>query len=362
MTPRVVGSREAMTDRRWLLDAIRQEFRAEMQTTYDEYRAGSFSSPTHAASFWKFMASPALGGELLEPDDVLTHEEYRVLSKGASGGSFLVPEDVSTMVMSAARSASPIARLAIEYITEKGDNLSVPLAATHGTAAWVAESGAITPSDDTITEVELSAYKSNTKIIVSEELRQDAEIDFDRFLSLELGARVGALEAAAYAVGDGSGKPLGAVHASSPYTVSTAPTGNVTAYSKAAVLQFYLALPEAYRAEASWIMHPTDYGNLAALGDTGGMVFPGLQSAEPSMFGARVYIDANLPTPAASAKSLIFGNMRLAYGVRRVRDVSLKRQDEIHSDLGQIGYRLFARVDGRPLLGAAAIIGAHSAT
>jgi HK97 family phage major capsid protein len=153
------------------------------------------------------------------------------------------------------------------------------------------------------------------------------------------------------------------VNAASTFSVSTAPTGNVTAYSKAAILQFYLALGEQYRAEASWVMHPTDFANLAVLEHaSGGLTFPGLQGAEPTMFGSRVYVDAQLPTPAASAKSLLFGNFRLGYGVRRVRDISLKRQEELHADTGGVGYRLFSRVDGKPLLPAGVIIGAHSAT
>jgi hypothetical protein len=71
-------------------------------------------------------------------------------------------------------------------------------------------------------------------------------------------------------------------------------------------------------------------------------------------------------TPAASAKSLLFGNIRLGYAVRRVRagpsGINLARLEELHSDSGQVGYRLAARVDGKPTLGAAVIIGAHSAT
>lgn len=164
------------------------------------------------------------------------------------------------------------------------------------------------------------------------------------------------LEAGAFAVGDGSGKAPGAVHASSPYTISTAPTGNVTSFSRAAI---HLALPAEYRAEASWVLHPTDFGNLSVLEHaSGGLSCPSLQNPQPALFGRPVYVDAQLPAPAASAKSLLFGAMQLAYGVRRVRGIGLQRQDELHADNGQVRYRLFTRVDGKPLLGTAAIIGA----
>jgi hypothetical protein len=40
----------------------------------------------------------------------------------------------------------------------------------------------------------------------------------------------------------------------------------------------------------------------------------------------------------------------------------MQRQDELHADSGGIGFRLFTRVDAKPLLAAAAVVGQHSAT
>jgi HK97 family phage major capsid protein len=338
---------------------IRRQLARGVQTTLEEYRAGKADAVANA--FWDYATYPGIWEG--DPAEIQADAEWRVLSKAASGGGFLVPTDLADMVVSAARSKSPIAQLAQEWVTVRGDTFGVPTAASHGSAAWVAESGAISPSDETITQVSLGAFKANSKIIVSEELVQDEEVDLERFLATELGGRIGVLEAAAYATGDGSGKPSGAVAAGSTYTVSTAPTGNVTAFSRAAILQFYNALSAEYRAEASWIMHPTDFASLVVLEHaSGGLSFPSLQNDPPTLFGRPVYIDAQLPAPAASAKSLLFGNMKLAYGVRRVREISMQRQDELHADTGGVGYRLYTRVDGKPLLAAAAIIGQHSAT
>lgn len=75
-----------------------------------------------------------------------------------------------------------------------------------------------------------------------------------------------------------------------------------------------------------------------------------------------MYISGYLPTPAASSKSLVFADFMTAYGIRRVNDISIQRQDELHSDSGQIGFRGWSRVDGRVLIADAARILAHSAT
>ena len=60
--------------------------------------------------------------------------------------------------------------------------------------------------------------------------------------------------------------------------------------------------------------------------------------------------------------SLVLADFKTAYGIRRVNDVSIQRQDELHSDLGQIGFRGWSRVDGRVLIADAARILQHSAT
>jgi HK97 family phage major capsid protein len=171
--------------------------------------------------------------EGVHASDFMPEEEYRVLSKGASGGGFLVPTDVSEMIIAAARAASAVAQVATEVVTERGETVGMALAGTHGTAVWTAESGSYTPSDETITQQNLGAFKAATKIIVSEELRSDEVVDLDAYLAFELGARIGVLENNAFTLGDGAGKPLGIVHASSPYTVVTAATGSATTFKLA---------------------------------------------------------------------------------------------------------------------------------
>jgi HK97 family phage major capsid protein len=194
------------------------------------------------------------------------------------------------------------------------------------------------------------------------ELRADEAVELDAYLAFELGGRLGALQETAFCTGDGSGKPLGLVHASSTIPVITAATGSNLLYKLADLVAVVKALPSGYRANASWLINADDFASLAGTADTaGGLVFPSLQFDPPSLFGRPVLI-ADLPAPAANAKSLVFGDFKRAYGIRRVNGVTLTRQDEIHADSGQIGFKALARVDGRVLIADAARILAHSAT
>jgi HK97 family phage major capsid protein len=333
------------------------------RSSFREWRENGDRASIETRPFWRWFDTPAGVGEGVDAAQVLTPEEFRVLSKGASGGGFLVPTDLAESVHAAARAASPIAQLATEFLTARGDSFGVSLAGSHGSAAWIAESGSYTPSDETITNAALGAHKAGTKIIVSEELRQDEAVSMDDFLGAELGGRLGALQEAAFTVGDGSGKPLGVATSGNGISVVTAGTGSTTSYKLADIKAVFKAVPQAYRRTASWLIGGDDFAELAALADSAGaLVLPSLQFDPPSLFGRPVFVSADLAVPAANARGLVFGDFALGYGVRRVLPIGLQRQDELHSDVGQTGWRMTSRVDGKPLLTDALRILAHSAT
>jgi HK97 family phage major capsid protein len=323
---------------------------------------------THAASpdevWWKYLLAPAVPSALGGSVYGLDREEHRVLSKASSAaGGYLVPTGMDDQITAARRARAVIGAVSREVITSDGTTMLFPSTTAHGVATWTAENASYTASDETFGQVSIGAFKGSTKVIVSEELARDAAADLEGYLADELGQRIAVLEETAFAVGDGSGKPLGIVHASSPYTVSQAAVGSSLLFKPADILQFYKALPVAYRLNAVWIIAADDFASLAASADASGVLaFPGLQFDPPSLYGRPVLISADLPTPAASAKSLAFGDWQVAYTVRRVQGVAVQRLEELHSDNGQIGFRAFERLDGRPLLSAAAIIGQHSAT
>jgi HK97 family phage major capsid protein len=110
-------------------------------------------------------------------------------------------------------------------------------------------------------------------------------------------------------------------------------------------------------------MSPSAAASLANLTDTaGGLVLPSLHASEPTLHSRPVYLSPELPAAAANAKSVVVGDFSLGYAVRRVRGYGMQRQDELHSDNGQVGFRLFERVDGRVILADALRILANSAT
>ena len=336
-----------------------REHRASARGSFEEYRALegkgiTMATPNGDSSWWRYAIAQSPRGEL----DLA---EQRALSRASgAAGNFLVPTDLERMILEAARAETAIGRLAREITTDSGSTITLPVAQTHGAAAWTAEGAAVTPSDEVFGEVPIGAPKATTKVIASEELAQDSLASFDTYLAEEIGRRLGVIEGASFANGTGSGQPQGL--AANVPTV-TAATGSSASFKLADLVALYKALPAPYRAKATWLIHPDDFVGLASLTDSsGGLVLPSLQGAAPHLFGRPVELEPYLAAPAAGAKSIVFGNVKLAYSIRRVAGISVQRLEELHSDNGQLGYRGRERVDGRVALGDAARALVHSAT
>jgi HK97 family phage major capsid protein len=336
--------------------------------TYAEYRNAknggtpSYDLPEYRNAYFKFMQ---VGWHNMDI------EEQRALSKASgAAGSFLVPTDFYDQIIRSLRFMGSVAQLATEIVTDSGDSIQVPANTAHGIAYWTAENAAVTPSDETFAQVTLGANKATSKVIVSEELLQDSAFDLDGFLATEFGERIGVLENTAYVVGDGSGKPTGLLQSSgtaSNITTVTAATGNATAFSYSALVTGIFSLPPQYRnsGNCSWIVNDASARNLYLMLDSQNRPLWNVNVATtgPDTFlGYPIYTDPDVPAPGANNISALFGDWKRTYLVRRVRGFGMQRQNELHSDNGQVGFRGIDRVDGKVVLAAAGIALKHSAT
>jgi HK97 family phage major capsid protein len=333
--------------------------------TYREYREQRSGTPVseqpeYRNAFWQYLSTKSLAD--------LDVEEHRALSKGTTtAGGYLVPTDFYNQLIRALRFMGSVSSLATEIVTDSGDTIQVPANTAHGTAAWLAEAGSYTPTDETFAQVSLGANKATSKIIVSEELLQDSAFDLDAFLAREFGERIGVLENTANVKGSGTGQPQGILssNTASNITTVTAATGNATAFTYSALVSAIFSLPKQYRDNAAFIVNDTSARNLYLMLDSQGRPLWNVNVATtgPDTFlGYPIYTDPDVPAPAAGNISVLFGDWKRTYMIRRVTGFGIQRQNELHSDSGQVGFRGYERVDGRVVLAAAAIALAHSAT
>ena len=88
-----------------------------------------------------------------------------------------------------------------------------------------------------------------------------------------------------------------------------------------------------------------------------------MASSEPDrVLGIPVFTHPNLPAVGANSESGIVGDFNRGYLIRRVNGVFMQRQNELHSDSGQVGFRAYLRLDGRTQLADALRIITFAAT
>jgi HK97 family phage major capsid protein len=339
-----------------------QEFRTATNTHHflhgSQITSPMLDEPTYREAAYNWLIKGREGMETAE---------YRVLSKGASGGGFFVPTDLADSIVRALRFLpGGVGTLARTITTSGGETINVPLNLTHGTAAWIAESGSYTPSDETITNGTLSAFKAGTKIIVSEELLTDSEFDLPSFLSAEFGERIGALAEDAYVNGDGSGKPTGILNGA-VVTRSTLVAGQVATTTYAGLAPAILSVPAQYRYGPGVALLVSDslFVRLLTIVDsTGRPIWAGGMSegAPDRVLGMPVYSHPNLAAIGANSESGIVGDFTRGYTIRRVNGVFMQRQNELHSDSGQVGFRSYLRLDGKVMLADALRVVKFAAT
>jgi HK97 family phage major capsid protein len=296
----------------------------------------------------------------------LDMEEQRVLSKASAGaGANLVPTAFYDQIINILRFTGPLQELASVITTDSGEALQVPAVSAHGVATWTAENAGYTASDETFGQITVNAFKAGRTVIVSEELLTDAAFGLEGYLSNELGTSIGVLEETAFAVGDGTGKPLGIATAANGVTVSTAAAGNSVNLTYAALVAWVFALPYQYRRNAKWVVSDTSVRSLYTMVDSQNRPLwnVNVASTGPDTFmGYPIYTSPDFAATGVSAVIGVFGDIAQTYVIRRVNGFSLQRQNELYSNNGQVGFRGFERVDGRIRNASASIVLKMSAT
>lgn len=285
-------------------------------------------------------------------------------------GAVLVPEDWSNKLIEVLTQFGVVEALADSITTTHNGQLHLDRVVEPGTAtaALTTEGGTYTETEDTVEEILLDAYKYGHLAKASDELIDDSQFDMNSFIQKRAGRAIALKSNTDLMVGDGSGKPKGLMTAGNTTGV-TLPTGQATTItSPDSIIDLYHSLPVPYRGNAVFIMHDTTLKIIRKFKEltSGGNQYlwqPGLTAGAPdTILGRPVYIDPDAPVPAASARSIYFGDVKSNYIVRSVKAISLKVLVELYAANGYVGFRVDRRLDGDVQDTAAARLLVHSAT
>jgi HK97 family phage major capsid protein len=123
------------------------------------------------------------------------------------------------------------------------------------------------------------------------------------------------------------------------------------------------SLPRSYRGNASWVVSDALVKLVRKLKDSEGQYIwqPGLTAGQPDRILNRpVLISEGATVPAATAKSIVFGDLQF-YTIADRLGMTMQRLNELYAASGQIGFKWTKRNDAKVITNTAFASFTHGA-
>lgn len=289
--------------------------------------------------------------------------ELRAQGTGTdSAGGFTVPETMRKKLVDRLKAFGGLAAAVEEIVTGSGEPMRFP------TVDDTANTGVIAPentapgtggADLVFGEVTLGAFRyvapgvNQLPLRVSVELLQDSAFDVQAMVSQKLGERIGRAQAAHWVTGDGTTEPFG-IDTGVAVATDTFDAAEMT-YDD--LVDAVHQVDPAYRMNAAWSFSDGTLAQLEKLMDASGrpLLNPAAEGIatgphNTTLLGYPVFVDNAWPsyTDGVAAAWGVFGDLRAAYVIRRVKDLTLIVNPYSRANEGQVEFTLWARADGVP--------------
>jgi HK97 family phage major capsid protein len=281
-----------------------------------------------------------------------------------SGLGFFVPAGFVYDVEVALKYYAPLIDGKVVDVLETATGQPLPYPTNNDTtneATVVGESVQVSEQDVTANHINLGAWKYTTGLVrVSLELLQDSAFNLESFLADRFAVRLGRGYERDFTNGTGINQPTGIItdvlasgatpviaNGSSESTGGSETGANSIGYTDLVRLEH--SIDPSYRRGAKFMLHDQTLSKLKQILDRFGRPLwtPGVKDGAPdTLLGYQYVINQHVPQIAASANTVIFGDLK-KFLIRKVKDLTVLRLDERFADFGQVAFVGFARVDSR---------------
>lgn len=280
------------------------------------------------------------------------HVEARALGVATgAGGGFTVPAEFRERIVETMKAFGGMLQVAEILNTDTGAQIPWPTNDdTANKGAILAENTQITEQDVTFGQATIDAYMYTSKLVrISYQLLQDTAFNMEVWLPGKLGERLGRILNEHLTTGTGTAQPQGIVTGAP--VGKTGAAGQVATFTYDDMIDLIESPDPAYTGAGNsrFMMNIQARKVLRRLKDADGRPLwePSLQVGVPDQFlGYGIVINQDMPNPAASAKSVLFGDYQRAYLARMVTDVQTVRLNERYADFLQVGFFGFQRAGG----------------
>lgn len=265
----------------------------------------------------------------------LTLDEQKAMMVGSDpDGGYLVPTATSSRIITKVYETSPLDELAY-HETISTDALEIAIDTDEADAGWVGETeDRPTTGTPQVGVQRIPVHEIYAKPKATQQLLEDAGLDIEAWLAQKVSQKFSRMRATAFITGNGIKRPRGiltypAGSAGARGTILQVASGDANLLTADGLIKLTFALKDKYLANANWLMKRGTVGAVMLFKDLQDQYIwrPGLQAGQPSMLlGYNVRRADDMPTVAAGALSVAFGDFRAGYtvvdrlGIRTLRD------------------------------------------
>lgn len=338
------------------LNQVAGDAQAEHEAALDAaYSSGSKSDEASALRAMLTGGLSALSQDQRQAMNARVNPDIRAAMSTTTGaeGGFTVATEYNRQLIEAMKALGGVRPVAHTFQTGTGATMNFPTTdATAEEGEIVGQNAAASLGETTFGNATLDVYKySSKKIALPFELLQDSMFNLEAYIQTLLALRIGRITNRHFTVGTGTSQPRGIVTASTLGKAGA--TGQTTTVTYDDLVDLEHSVDPAYRANASWMLHDDTLKVLRKIKDTQGrpIFVPGYEQGNPGgapdrLLGKTISINQHMATMAASAKSILFGDMK-KYFIRDVMDLTVFRMTDSAFTLnGQVGFVAFTRTGG----------------
>lgn len=279
----------------------------------------------------------------------MTHEQ-KALSVGSdTDGGYLVTPEMSSEIVKKVFESTPMRQLA-SVQTISSDALEIIQDLDEVGSGWVAEQSSRSETGTPqIKMIVIPVHELYAQPKATQKFLDDAGINVEAWLEGKVSEKFSRDEATGFVSGNGVGKPRGILGYDAGTGFNQVEQVASTSIGALAGDDFYElegALKEAYRPNASALMNRLTMKAARKLKDSQGRYLwePALNGKAQSMIaGYPIFIGSDMPTVAADALSIAFGDFKQAYqivdriGIRVVRDIYTAKPNVLFYTTKRVG-------------------------
>ena len=262
----------------------------------------------------------------------------------------LVPKSFYDEVFAVARQAGPMLSVAQVINTAGGDQLTIPTLTGYSTATIKGAGSAISDSEPTFSNIQLSAFKYSFLVPVANELLVDSSLDISALIAEQAGNAIGFGINTGLTTGTGTVEPTGIfTTGASAVTGGTGVSGAPT-YENLVDLLYALDGQARLLPGVGWLMNKTGLAAVRKIKDGNGAFIwsaGNIAQGQPDqLLGYPVYENPAVASVATAAFSIGVGHLpslkaRVAGGIQVAQSADYAFNEDVTT------FRVTARVDSK---------------